>query len=182
MHALALYLVALLAVVAPRMDPERRTSIANDIADVTMSEERAFKDDTNGQKTALLLVSIADYETGHSWATWIDDGSCNNARWRAAHRDQMKQWDCDSGQAFSMWQLHVIPARGRAFAANRREAVRTALQYVRASFKMGRGLCAYTGERPPRCKLAEHRLDAARRWSKQFPFKPDAVEEIASGL
>ena len=176
MNALALYLMGVLSVIAPHVDEARRTSIANDIATVTLSEERAFKDDANGQKTALLLTSIADHETGRSWAAWIDDGSCNRSGWRAAHQKLMKKWDCDGGQAFSMWQLHVAPTHGRTMAVNRQEAIRTALQYIRASFKLNGTLCAYTGERRPHCRLAEHRLEAARKWYAEFPFEPETVE------
>jgi len=170
MHALALYLSMVLASIAPHVEQGRREAIAQDVAAATLSETRAFEDDANGQKTALLLLSIAHYETGKSWASWIDDGRCNDPAWRARHAAWLRGGDCDGGHAYSMWQVHVPRALGRALSADRQEAARTALRYARASLKLGVGLCAYSGEHYPHCRLAARRLETAHAWALQFPY------------
>lgn len=176
MNPLAIYLASVLAFLVPSMKEARRDSIATDIATVTLAEERAFDNDDDGQKTALLLVSIAHYETGRSWAEWIDSGACNDPAWREKHALWMRGGDCDSSKAWSMWQIHVpgdSVELGRALVANRKNAVRTALTIARESLKSGAGLCHYSGETYPRCKLASMRLETARNWVTKFPYRPE---------
>jgi hypothetical protein len=159
------------------MDADRRESISEDIATVVLSEERAFDDDADGQRTALLLVAIAHYETGRSWASWIDSGKCNDAKWRAAHPQWIKSGDCDGGHAYGMWQVHPPnedATIGRTYVADRKTGIRAALSIARESLKAGAGLCHYSGESqkgPHGCRLASMRLETARSWVEQFPFK-----------
>jgi hypothetical protein len=180
MNALALYLAAVLAVVAPQLHEGRRDSIAQDVAAVVLAdhEERAFPDDENGQQTGLLLLALAHHETGRSWATWIDDGSCNNPAWREAHWLLLRHGDCDGGHAWGMWQVHA-PGNddtvGRGYVLDRKAGIRAALLIARASLKSGARLCHYSGEAFPHCRLADTRLETAQSWITRFPY-PQAGE------
>ena len=173
--ALALYLSTVLSVVSPRLNRARRDSITRDIATVTLSNDRAFEDDANGQKTALLLVSIAYYETGKSWASWVDDGRCNDPEWRSIHGFWLRRGGCDSAGAWSMWQVHPPgddPRIGRSYVTNRQNGIRAALFIARKSLQTGVGLCGYSGEMYPNCPKADHRLEKAKAWAIKFPFAP----------
>jgi len=172
MHALALYLLTVLTIIAPKLDMTRARSISTDIAAVVVSDERAFRDDADGHKTALLLLSIAHFETGKSWAAWIDDGRCNDPAWRATHASWLRGGDCDGGRSYSMWQLLVPgnPRYGKSLVANRQLAVRAALAHARMSLQLNGNLCAYSGERPPHCSKAKTRLETAREWAERFPY------------
>lgn len=177
-HALALYLSTVLAVVSPSVNPLRRASITNDIATVALSEERAFDDDANGQKTALLLTSIPYYETGNSWASWIDDGRCNDPEWRELNAHWLKGGGCDHALAWGFWQIHAPgndPVIGKTYVTNRRNGIRAALFIARASLRSGVGLCGYSGETYPNCPKANHRLEKAREWAIKFPFSSNEL-------
>lgn len=179
--ALALYIAAVIATISPGLAQGRRDSISRDIAVVTLSEERAFDDDANGQKTALLLTSLAYYETGKSWASWVDDGRCNDPSWRVMHAGWLKGGGCDDAKAWGMWQVHAPgddPVIGRTYVAHRRTGIRVALTIARKSLRAGIGLCGYSGETPPACPFGEHRLKAALGWATKFPFNPP--EQLAS--
>ena len=52
-------------------------------------------------KRALELAAVAVLET--RLAVWVSDGSCNLARWRAAHPDRAP---CDDGHAWGPFQVH----------------------------------------------------------------------------
>ena len=171
MNPLAAYLVLVLTTVAPHVGSGRRESIARDIASVAFAEPRAFEDDADGHRTALLLVSLAHHET--FWATWADDGSCNDPAWRAEHPLLLRSGDCDGGHAWSMWQVHVLNDAvelGRALVRDRRAAIRAALAVARASLQSGRGLCGYLGEAYPKCPRAQVRWDSVIAWQAQFPY------------
>ena len=171
--ALALYLSTVLSVIAPSVGQARRASISTDIATVVLSEERAFEGDVNGQKTALLLTAIADYETGHSWALWIDDGRCNDPGWRERNAEWIKVGGCDHAKAWGLWQVHAPGddlAIGKSYVTNRRRGISAALFIARASLRTGTGLCGYSGETYPNCVKADHRLNKAREWEAKFPF------------
>lgn len=173
MNTLVSYLLIVLAAIAPRVPETRRASIARDIATVTLSEERAFTGDESGQMTALLLVAIPHLETGRSWARWIDDGRCNDPAWREMHADWLRGGGCDNAKAWGMWQVHAPgddPVIGRAYIRDRKRGIRAALYIARESLRMGVGLCAYSGERPPKCPKADHRLNTALAWASRFPF------------
>lgn len=189
MTPLAIYLAGVLATIAPSMHADRRESIADDIATVALSEDRAFDDDANGQKTALLLTSIAHYETGRSWASWIDNGKCNDEKWRTDHPQWIKGGDCDGGHAYGMWQVHPPKdpntgvendAIGRTYVADRKVGIRAALTIARESLKSHAGLCHYSGETFPKCRLASMRLETARNWVTKFPF--NAADHTFTGV
>jgi hypothetical protein len=178
LNALTLYLSSVLSVIAPTMREDRRASIATDIATVVLAEDRAFDDDANGQKTGLLLVSIAHYETGRSWASWIDTGKCLDPAWRQTHPQWIKAGDCDGGRSVGLWQIFLPDASVEvrlALAADRKAVIHAALAIARESIRSGVGLCHYSGETYPRCKLASARLETARNWAVKFPFRPEIL-------
>lgn len=178
MSPLAIYLSSVLATIVPSMHADRREAIASDIAEVALSEERAFDGDDDGQQTALLLVSIAHYETGRSWASWIDSGKCNDEKWREGHPQWIKGGDCDGGKAWSMWQVHPPnddPKIGHTYVADRKAGIRAALEIARRSLKAHVGLCYYSGETAPHCRLASMRLETARNWIAKFPWHPEVA-------
>jgi hypothetical protein len=188
MDPLAIYIATVLSTIAPhQMHETRRIAIATDIATVVLSEPRAFDGDADGQQTALLLVSIAHYETGRSWASWVDDGRCNDEAWRTSHKLWMtehatgKVHDCDGGNAYSMWQIHVpgdSHEAGMALVRDRKAAIRAALAIARASIQAGVGLCHYSGEAFPHCRLANARLQTARSWVTRFPYNPGVGADL----
>lgn len=176
--ALTLYLSTVLSVIVPSVGQARRASISHDIAAVALSEERAFDDDADGRKTALLLTALADYETGHSWAPWIDDGRCNDLAWRTMNAEWLKSGGCDHALAWGMWQVHAPgddPRIGRTYVTNRRKGISAALFIARASLHSGVGLCGYSGETFPNCPKAMHRLDKVWEWSIRFPFSSNEL-------
>jgi hypothetical protein len=185
MSYLAIYLSIVLGTIAPSMRAERRDTIASDIAAVTLAEERAFDRDETGQKTGLLLVSIAHYETGRSWAEWVDDGRCLDPAWREKHAQWMRGGDCDGGRSVGMWQIYLPNAsleEKLALARDRQAVIRQALAIVRESFRSGTGLCHYVGETYPRCRFASSRLLTARNWATMFPWQPPTEERTATGV
>ncbi len=176
MNALVSYLLAVLMAIAPRVSEPRRAAIARDVAQVVLSEDRAFPDDLEGQKTALVLVAIPHLETGRSWAKWIDDGSCNDPSWREAHAAWLVGGGCDDSKAFGLWQVHPPgddAVVGRGYVRDRKKGIRAALHIVRESVKAGVGLCFYSGEKYPRCPKADNRLKLARELEVRFPFPVD---------
>ena len=81
-------------------------------------------------KTAMLLLAQAAIESG--FAAWVEDGRCNDARWRAsAEGKRLMHGDCDYAMtpsgAWSPWQIHVDEQGGVILegtgwlAANRRK-------------------------------------------------------------
>jgi hypothetical protein len=143
------------------------TSIADDIASVSLEEEPLFKNDSERVKTALLLASVARYES--DFAPWVDAGLCNSREWRVSNTAIHHGATCDGGHAFSLWQIHA-GARGVDLLADRRAAIREAISRLRVSLDAGRGLCWYTGETGD-CPKAELRLRTALVWEKGHPFK-----------
>jgi hypothetical protein len=106
--SLAKYLfIAMVSWLSPAKQPEslevstaRYESIAADVAEVVSREDEPalFKNDTDKTKTALLLISMAYFES--SYFARVDEGHCLPK-------------ECDGGLAFSMWQFH--PEMGLAF-------------------------------------------------------------------
>jgi hypothetical protein len=169
-------LAAMLAWSRPHAQPKNADdaawlgSIAQDIADVSLEGEPLFKDDASHARTALLLASVARYES--SFASWVDAGLCNDKAWRDSNPDIHRGATCDGGHAFSLWQIHA-GAAGPALIGDRRAAIREAITRLRVSLDAGRGLCWYTGETGD-CPKAELRLRTALVWEKGHPFVAQA--------
>lgn len=179
MNTLVQYLLIVLAAIAPHVKEPRRVSIARDIAAVTLSTDRVTFNDDDGRKTALLVVSLGHFETGGSWARWIDDGRCNDLAWREGHAEWLHHGDCDDGHAWGMWQVHAPGddrVIGLGYVRDRKNGIRAALHTARRSLLAGQRLCWYTGERPPKCPMGDRRLQQAIAWETRFPFPGGAVE------
>jgi hypothetical protein len=176
MTALTLYvLAAMLAWTRPHAQPRDDADrawlggIAEDIAAVALEEPPLFRGDEQRVKTSLLLASVARFES--SFATWVDDGSCNDAAWRRDSLTVHHGATCDSGHAFSLWQVHPFAGpTGQEMIADRRVAIREAIARMRVSLDAGKGLCWYTGETGD-CPKAELRLRTALVWEKGHPFE-----------
>jgi hypothetical protein len=88
----------------------------------------------------------------------------------------MKGGDCDGGHAWGMWQVHAPnedASIGRTYVSDRKAGIRAALTIARESLKAHIGLCHYSGEIWPRCRLASMRLETARNWVSKFPYHPE---------
>src|SRR5579871_2044378 len=86
--------------------------------------------------------------------SWIDDGKCNEEKWRTDHPQWIKGGDCDGGHAWGMWQVHPPnedAAIGHTYVADRKVGIRAALTIARASLQAHIGLCHYSGETFPKC-------------------------------
>lgn len=175
---LALYvLAAMLAWTRPHAQPKNAedgawlSSIADDIASVSLQEPPLFSSDASRARTALLLASVARYES--NFAPWVDTGLCNDRLWRRGDGGGLtRRWgDCDGGHAFSLWQIHA-GALGQTMIGDRRVAIREAITRLRVSLDAGKGLCWYTGENASgECPKAELRLRTAQVWAVGHPFK-----------
>lgn len=150
----------------------RYLEIATDIASVATSEPALFRDDASRTKSALVLLSIAFWESGFS--AKVDRGELLG----------------DRGLAVSLWQIHdegglVMLPSGYAHArdvpgatdivtaarlkADRRLAARMALHIALGSLKRSGGLCGYSGEPGP-CPRAKLRLEHAIQWYRSHPW------------
>jgi hypothetical protein len=158
----------------------RIEAIAADIASVAGASAPAFDDDDDAHsKTALLLTSIPRYETGGSWAEWIDDGRCNMRWWRLTHVDLLlrNQGDCDGSNAWGMWQVHVPGddyGLGYQLVRDRKNGIRAALAVASRSLRRDGTLCGYTGETAPKCPKGSRRLGDAVVYAAEHPFAPAA--------
>jgi hypothetical protein len=182
------------------LDYELRVrEIADDIAAVTRSEPSPFEDDSEKVKSAVLLASLAFWES--NFQIWVDDGTCTSAeKMRAWVAHHFTGWNgaCDGTIAVSMWQIHpelgfvLIPDGGwrwrtssdteqdvwtrRDLLHSRRAAARVALHLARQSLKNGAGLAQYTGELGPTPKAAV-RLEFARRYWREHPVTADMLTD-----
>ena len=176
---LTAYVLAAIVYWSPHgSDAARLVPIAEDISVVSLEQDPLFKGDDTRAKTALLLASVARFES--NFADWVDDGRCNDASWRRSVQGQhfvLRTGDCDGGHAFSLWQIHPYAgASGREMIANRRVAIREAVARLRVSLDAGRGLCGYTGE-VGTCPKANLRLRTALVWEKGHPWS-DVVAKL----
>lgn len=154
--------------------------VARDIAEVSLSEDPAYDDDENRGRTAVLLTTLAYFE-GARFARYVDDGSCNDKKWRkskAGYDMVLARADCDAGWAVSLWQVHAATfyfGNGKYQSVSmdelkdRETAIRVALRIVRKSLAEHAGLCEYSGEYGP-CPKANLRLHFAERYSAKHPF------------
>lgn len=211
LKALALYVLVAMLSWSPARDhlptPEAETiarydgvslDIATPVSDE--SEPPLFEHDPDKAETALLVAAVAFYEARY-W-TYVDEGLCNRRSWRQ-EKPGARAVLCDGGSAYSFWQIHpqfttpkghesgiVLDAdgwhygvdgfKGPDLVANRQAAARVALHMLRASMKKGGSLCGYTGEAAP-CPKAKARLELAKTYYRQHPFKPDVeAAKVAS--
>lgn len=175
-------------------EPEARAryaSIVDDIATIVHEEPPIFAGDDSRNHTAILLLAIAFFES--SFAEYVDKGRCIDSAWRATafgHAMAGVHADCDSANAYSMFQIHpeegivllgdtwtraknkpsawikanpTLVLNGWDLIHDRKTAVRVAEHMIRLS---GPTLEGYTGEKPetgyPKAK--DRRGLAERYW------------------
>lgn len=117
--------VAMTTFVPPQSDTDRARyeSMAHDFAAVALdnAEEPAFEGDLGRAKTALLMASIASWESGYR--ADVDDGRTLG----------------DHGQSFCIMQVRVIGKTREGWAgmdltSDRTKCLRVALRHIRESF------------------------------------------------
>ena len=97
----------------------RLGSTAADIVKMVRTEEPVFEQDENRSRTAVLVATVAFFESG--FAEYVDKGQCNDWNWKhpkttgpdAVSIDEAKRragllaaGPCDGGLAYSDWQIH----------------------------------------------------------------------------
>jgi hypothetical protein len=180
-QALAAYVLLAMTTWSPRAEPARLDSIAVDIATVSLEGEPVFPNDPHRAKEALLLASVARFES--NYADWVDDGRCNDRAWLASAegRHLHRGSDCDGGRAHGLWQVHLYTGMPSAEAmADRRTAARAARDLLRASLRRDGTLCAYTGEGGD-CPKGNLRLRTALVWAAGHPWREAPEENFADG-
>lgn len=129
-------------------------------------------------RDAVMLASIARFES--HLTSWVEDGSCNDPAWRAAHPKTMAVGDCDGGHAWSVYQIHVDEMGGIALVGtgwvgaryappgativHGKDLVDDPVLAARVALHMLRqnGIVGYTGETKTHHPKADVRLDAAK--------------------
>lgn len=141
----------------------RYESIADTVA-TAATEAPLFKDDLSGIKTALLLGSIATYES----SLRADIDTC------------AKGGDIDKSgvtHAWTLWQVHAPKAKA---CVSRLEGARIAREMIRHSFKtchlfdMQDRLSVYTdGSCKNKWNRSRHRMFRATDWLTKHPYEEE---------
>jgi hypothetical protein len=193
--SLIAYLFVALTAWLPNVPSAMRTSVAEDIAAVVEDpSEPAIWGEGGKALNALVLASLAYHESG--LASYVDEGKCNDELWRKSPegRKIIAGGDCDSGYAFSIFQIHTgrglalsprgirylpqtsgVDARllihGGDLTRDRRLAVRVALHIVRSSVDATGTLCGYSGESVASgCPKAMKRFSWAKSYLANHAF------------
>jgi hypothetical protein len=161
---------AMISWVPPAHDADRvrYESIAQDLVSVVYdsSEQPAFTGPDGRAKTALLMASIASFESGYR--ADVDDGRTTG----------------DHGRSYCLMQIQVFGRTtegwtGHDLVADRKKCFRAALQRIRYSFQWCKShaiedrLSGYTtGLCRDREHLARDRFFRARAYWARSPFKP----------
>jgi hypothetical protein len=125
-HLASWVLAAMMTWVPLRSDAEltRYDAIAHDFAAVALdaAEEPPFSGDLGRAKTALLMASIASFESGYR--ADVDDGRTTG----------------DHGQSYCIMQVRVIGKTREGYAGkdlieDRKKCMRVALRFIRESFR-----------------------------------------------
>ena len=163
----------------PRALPEVETA---DYSDVALSITKVVSTPEDG----VLLAGVGYFE-GARYAAYVDDGRCNDPKWRRSKEAViMHHGDCDHGRAMSLWQiwpvedpfspLHELCSK-EAITASREGAARCALEKLHRSLKMNGNLTGYTGEIGDFHPKADERWNFVQQALKAHPFalaKPEA--------
>ena len=142
------------------------------------------------QERSVVFMAALGWWEGARFAAYVDDGRCND--WMAmalAHpirrpdsktgistlfpdfrvlspeaRRLIAFGDCDSGHAYSLWQVWPHGDFTADRLRERREAARAALLKARQSFALRGNLSCYTGESATNHPLADQREQFAARF------------------
>ncbi len=161
---------AMMAWVPPQRDVDRTRyeAIANDLVSVVYDEQEqpAFTGDAGRAKTALLMASIASFESGYR--ADVDDGRTTG----------------DHGRSYCLMQVQVVGKTsegwtGRDLVTDRTKCFRAALKRIRISFDWCKDhaledrLAGYTSGL---CRDGEHlsrdRVWRAKAYWARLPFMP----------
>ena len=133
---------------------------------------------TSDPGDAVLLASLGYFE-GARYAQYVDDGSCNDAKWvKSPEGARLMHWGpCDHGLAHSIWQIHPqddrsSPTHGlcsTSAVSTRVGAARCALDMAHRSIAATGNLSYYTGEWGELHPKADERLGFAKRALKKHP-------------
>ncbi len=161
---------AMIAWVPPTHDADRvrYESIARDLAAVAFdaNEPSAFAGDDGRAKTALLMASIASFESGYR--ADVDDGRVTG----------------DHGRSFCLMQVQVVGTTsegwtGHDLTSDRKKCFRAALKRIRISFDWCKAhaiedrLAGYTsGLCRDNESLSRNRFWRARAYWTHTPFSP----------
>jgi len=93
---------------------------------VARDEEPLFEGDVDRSKSAVLVATVAFFESG--FAAYVDKGLCNDWSWRRPkttgpdavpageirrRKSLLAAGSCDGGLAYSDWQIHPFDVRHR---------------------------------------------------------------------
>lgn len=143
---------------------------------------------TDHSKTTLLAA--LGYFEGARYAAYVDEGKCNDPKWRASAEGQymMHIWgDCDGGHAHSIFQIHPIDdtfsplyelCNTKMVDGSRVGAATCALAIARGSLTSTGDLTGYTGEWSFEHPKATMRLDFAQHALSKHPWlEPQLPQE-----
>jgi hypothetical protein len=159
--------------------PSHLDEIANTISEVVLENPRTWHN-SNGGREAILMASIAFYESG--FADYVDEMKCNDKKWRASSdgKSAMRNGDCDGGIAWGVWQVHMLSRKVKREDITRKLIATHAYRIARGSIISGKGLLYYVGgEGPYRAKIAKQRTDLTDTYYAANPYKP-TVNSAAS--
>lgn len=168
------YLVAAMSAwIPPRgADVERYTDIASDVVAVAFDpdEEPAFQGERARERTALLMLSIASFES--QFRADVDRGDVRG----------------DHGTSWGLFQIHIGKGRskegwsGPELTADRKKGVRAGLRIARDSLKWCSKLPAedrlsgYTKGRCEKDSYSRARIGRAKYWWKSHPYEDASPE------
>jgi len=168
-------LVAMTTWVPPQSDADRARldNIAHDFAAVALdpAEDPAFSGEYGRAKTALLMASIASWESGYR--ADVDDGRTTG----------------DHGQSYCIMQVRVIGKTregwtGKDLTSDRQKCMRVALRHIRESFRWCQAsaledrLAGYTvGSCRENERFSRDRVLRAKFFWGKNPFEPPKQSE-----
>jgi hypothetical protein len=155
----------------------RYDAMAHDFAAVALdsSEEPPFSGDLGRAKTALLMASIASFESGYR--ADVDDGRTTG----------------DHGHSYCIMQVQVIGKTregwtGQDLTSDRKKCIRVALRHIRESFRWCQAsaqedrLAGYTvGSCKPNERFSRDRMLRAKWFWNKSPFDPPPGLTASSG-
>ncbi len=165
--------VAMTAWVPPQSDADRvrYASMAHDFAAVALdnAEEPPFQGEFGRAKTALLMASIASWESGYR--ADVDDGRTLG----------------DHGSSYCIMQVRVLGKTpegwvGKDLTSDRQKCFRVALRYIRESFRWCAALqqedrlAGYTvGSCKENERFSRDRVGRAKWYWNRNPFDPQPI-------
>jgi len=159
----------------------RYESIATDIAGVALVEKPLYVGDLGQVKTALLMASIASFES--NFTAQVDDGRRRGDHGTAFCIMQVRPgWGIflnDSGYDFAVhrpkdWRdaNQDIIFKGEDLLKDRQKCLTVAVHMLRQD-----GISGYTGEGNTAGRVSTSRLNRAKSWLANHPFPKEDEDE-----